>query len=73
MKPAYLLAGVPIAAFLIGPYFVNRTLPLVLGMPLLLAWIAGGVVATSVVMGCIYYLDGGPARDADDERDGGRP
>lgn len=37
--------------------FVNRTEPLVLGMPLVLAWIVMWVVLTAAIMGIIYRLD----------------
>jgi hypothetical protein len=72
MRPAYLLAGIPIAATLIGPFFLNRALPFILGMPLLLGWFAVTLVVTSLVMACIYYLDGGSASDADDEHAGSK-
>lgn len=73
MRPAYLPAAIPIAAFLIGPFFLNRTVPFVFGMPLLLGFIAVSVVATSLVMAGIYCLDGRSRADADDERTGGAP
>jgi hypothetical protein len=73
MRPAYLLASIPIAATLIGPFFLNRTLPFILGMPLLLGWLAVTLVVTSLVMTCIYYLDGGRTSDAGDEQAESRP
>lgn len=39
---------------------LNRVEPMVFGMPLLLAWLVGCVVASSAVMGVIYLCD--PAR-----------
>lgn len=52
-----LLAALPFIGILIGVPFVNRTEPLVLGMPLVLAWIVLWIVLTSVIMGVIYLID----------------
>lgn len=52
-----LLAALPFIGILLGVPFVNRTEPLVLGMPLVLAWIVLWVVLTSVIMGIIYLFD----------------
>lgn len=52
-----LLAALPFIGILVGVPFVNRTEPLVLGMPLVLAWIVAWVVLTSVIMGIVYLLD----------------
>jgi len=52
-----LLAALPFIGILLGVPFVNRTEPLVLGMPLVLAWIVMWVVLTSVIMGVVYLLD----------------
>jgi hypothetical protein len=38
MRMIRLLALLPFAAMLIGPFFVNRVEPTILGMPFLLAW-----------------------------------
>lgn len=66
MKHLRWLAVLPPAGMLLGPYVLNRVEPLVLGMPLLLAWLVGCTVATSVVMAVIYLTD--PAnRDAGEE------
>jgi hypothetical protein len=43
-----MLGGVP---------FVNRVHPLLLGLPLLFAWLVAWVLVTSVLMGCILLLD----------------
>jgi hypothetical protein len=51
------LALLPFLGMLIGPVFVNRVEPLVLGMPLLLAWLVMWVVLSSVIMAVIYALD----------------
>lgn len=73
MRPAYLPAVIPVAAFLIGPFFLNRTEPFILGMPLLLGFIAVAVVATAVIMAAIHHFDRGAATDAGDHRRGGQP
>ncbi|CAB3807329.1 hypothetical protein LMG28688_06527 [Paraburkholderia caffeinitolerans] len=52
-----LLAALPFIGILIGVPFVNRTEPLVLGMPLVLAWIVMWVVLTAAIMGLVYKLD----------------
>jgi hypothetical protein len=51
------LAALPFVGILVGTAFVNRIEPLVFGMPLVLAWIVGWVVAGSVIMAAIYLLD----------------
>lgn len=51
------LAVLPFLAILIGVFFVNRVTPLVLGMPLLLAWIVLWILLTSAIMAVIYRLD----------------
>ncbi|WP_395065718.1 DUF3311 domain-containing protein [Paraburkholderia silvatlantica] len=52
-----LLAALPFIGILIGVPFVNRTEPLVLGMPLVLAWIVMWVVLAAAIMGIVYRLD----------------
>ena len=52
-----LLAVLPFAGILIGAPFVNRVEPLVLGMPLVLAWIVFWVVMSAVIMAVVYKLD----------------
>ncbi len=47
----------PFLGILIGPWFLNRVTPFVLGMPLLLAWMVLWIVLTSVIMGLIYLGD----------------
>jgi len=51
------LAALPALGMLAGPFFLNRVEPLVLGMPLLLAWLVGCTVVTSAIMGLIYLTD----------------
>jgi hypothetical protein len=52
-----LLAVLPFIGILFGVPFVNRVEPLVLGMPLVLAWIVMWVVLSAVIMAIIYRLD----------------
>jgi hypothetical protein len=52
-----LLAALPFIGILLGVPFVNRVEPLVLGMPLVLAWIVMWVVLTAVIMTVVYLLD----------------
>ena len=51
------LALLPFVAMIVGPFFLNRVTPTVLGMPFLLAWLVGWIVLTAVIMGLIYRLD----------------
>jgi O-antigen ligase len=57
MRTIRWLAIVPFLALLIGPFFVNRTTPLVLGLPPLLAWIVAWILITSLIMAVIYGTD----------------
>jgi hypothetical protein len=57
MRLIHVLAVLPFLGILGGVFFVNRVEPLVLGMPLLLAWIVLWIVLTSVIMAVIYRLD----------------
>jgi len=51
------LALAPFLLMLAGLVFFNRVTPLVLGMPLLLAWMLFCCLLTSVIMGIIYLAD----------------
>ena len=51
------LAVIPFVAMLAGVAYFNDVTPFVLGMPLLLAWMVGCVILTSVVMAVIYFCD----------------
>lgn len=51
------LAVVPFIALIVGPFFVNRPTPLVLGLPFLLAWIVAWILITSLIMAVIYATD----------------
>ena len=58
------LAVVPFLALIVGPFFVNRATPLILGLPFLLAWIVAWILLTSLIMAVIYAAD--PANRADE-------
>jgi hypothetical protein len=51
------LALLPFLGILVGVPLLNRVEPLVLGMPLILAWIVLWVVLTAVIMAIIYRCD----------------
>jgi len=57
MRPVHALALLPVAAVLIGPFFLNRVTPFLFGMPFLLGWLSMALVLTSIVMGIIFYSD----------------
>ena len=57
LRPHHLLALLPPAAILGGVPFANQVRRHVFGMPFLLAWIVGCVLATSLVMAVIGLLD----------------
>ena len=56
------LALLPFLAILVGTPFLNRVTPLVLGFPLILAWLVFWVVATAAIMALVYRSD--PANHA---------
>ena len=51
------LAVLPFLGILVGVPLVNRVEPMILGMPLILAWIVLWIVLTAVIMGIIYRCD----------------
>jgi hypothetical protein len=51
------LAALPFIGVLVGPFFLNRVEPFVLGLPLLLAWLVFCVLGTSAIMALIYLTD----------------
>ena len=57
MRSIRWLAVVPFLAFIVGPFFVNRPTPLILGLPFLLAWIVAWILLTSLIMVVIYLSD----------------
>ena len=60
-----LLAILPFLGMLVGAIFLNRVTPLILGLPLLLAWLLLWILLTSVIMAVIYLLDPANRRKAD--------
>ena len=57
MRLYRLLPVIPGGALIGSGWIANRLEPRILGLPFLLAWIVGWVVATSVVMLIVYRLD----------------
>jgi hypothetical protein len=57
MRSIRWLAVVPFLALIVGPFFVDRAEPLVLGLPPLLAWIVLWILLTSAIMAVIYATD----------------
>jgi hypothetical protein len=51
------LAIVPFFGILIGTPFVNQVDPLILGLPLVLAWIVGWVILGAGLIAIVYALD----------------
>ncbi len=57
MRSIRWLAVVPFLALLVGPFFVNRATPLILGLPVLLAWIVVWMLISSLIMAVIFAFD----------------
>jgi hypothetical protein len=51
------LAILPFLGILVGVIFMNRVEPLILGLPLLLAWLVLWILLTAVIMAIVYYFD----------------
>lgn len=51
------LAALPFVGVLVGAVFLNRVTPLVLGLPLLMAWLILWMLLTSAIMAVIYFTD----------------
>lgn len=51
------LAALPFLGILVGTPFFNRVEPLILGMPLILAWIVLWIILTAAIMAVIYVTD----------------
>jgi hypothetical protein len=51
------LALLPSLGILVGVPLLNRVTPLVLGLPLVLAWLLLWIVLTSAIMAVIYVTD----------------
>jgi hypothetical protein len=52
----FAVAFIPALALVAGLPFVNRLEPVVLGLPFLLAWILGWVLATPIFLATAYLL-----------------
>ncbi len=61
------LAVIPFLGILVGVPFLNRVEPLVLGLPLVLAWLLLWILLTSAIMGLIYLIDPANRAPAKDE------
>lgn len=57
MSATKYLAIVPFLGILVGVIFLNRVEPLILGLPLILAWLVLWILLTSAIMAIIYYFD----------------
>jgi hypothetical protein len=57
MRSIRWLAALPFLALIVGPFFVNRAAPPILGLPFLLAWIVAWILLTSPIMAVIYAAD----------------
>ncbi|MGA2550235.1 MAG: DUF3311 domain-containing protein [Burkholderiaceae bacterium] len=64
-----LLAILPFLGILVGVAFVNQAKPLVFGMPLVLAWIVGWIVLSSLIMAIVYASDPSNRQSESDEGD----
>ncbi|HLJ71387.1 MAG TPA: DUF3311 domain-containing protein [Roseiarcus sp.] len=62
------LAALPFIAILGGTAFFNSVEPLVLGLPLILAWLVLWVLLTAAIMALIFFND--PANSDRAESDG---
>ena len=51
------LALLPFVAMLVGPFFLNRVTPTILGMPFLLAWFVAWILISAAIMALIFRLD----------------
>jgi len=65
MKSIHWLMVLPFVGMLGGIPFVNKVEPYVFGMPFLLFWLVGWVIATSVIMTIVYRFD--PAVKEDEQ------
>ena len=60
------LAVLPFLGILVGTPFVNRVEPLILGLPLILAWLLLWILLTSAIMAVIYRIDPANRRQGND-------
>ena len=64
MHRVHLLALLPFLAMLVGPFFLNRVTPYILGMPFLLAWLVAWILLTAAIMAVIFRFDPANRDDA---------
>ena len=57
MRMVRALAVLPFLAMLVGPFFVNRVTPTILGMPFLLAWLVAWILLTAAIIAIIFRFD----------------
>jgi hypothetical protein len=57
MSVAKCLAVLPFIGILVGVPLLNQVQPLILGLPLVLAWIVLWILATALIMGLVYRTD----------------
>jgi hypothetical protein len=67
LRYALVPAAIPILALIAALPFVNRLEPVLLGLPFLLFWILGWVLATPALLALAYFI----ARRADEGDAGG--
>lgn len=56
-SPFRWVALLPCLGILVGTPFVNSAAPSLFGMPLILVWLSGCTVLTSVAMAVVYLTD----------------
>jgi hypothetical protein len=64
MRTVRWLAVLPFLALLVGPFFVNRVTPYVLGMPFLLAWVVTWILLSALIMALIFRFDAANREDS---------
>ena len=52
-----ILALVPFLGILVGAIFLGNDSGLIIGLPVLFAWLIAWIILTSVIMAIIYMLD----------------
>lgn len=65
------LAILPFLGILVGTPFFNRVTPLILGLPLILAWLLLWILLTSGIMLLVYRADPANRRPANHGREPG--
>jgi hypothetical protein len=72
LRHALVPAAVPVVALIAALPFVNRLEPVLLGLPFLLFWILGWVLATPALLALAYFI-AGRADEGDADGAGGDP